>query len=302
MITAPSRKRQKKTDSRVAELEKRIDALTATLHTKDRESAPGGDAERYGEEDAMQYEMTSHQHGMRPGVLHQNQPYATAGAPPNQHTTGDKHHLEKKSNNIYDPLAPVINFYQTPDDPQPFRSSYPLMPHRVAALRDSIDTKLATSLFDRYTIDMVPQMPIVTFPPSSSVETLRKDKPCLFGVIMCVASADNVADLHRTLVGSVLQDVAAQVFDGQATFELVQSLLVLAVWHWRENQRPLSALYAQNAAAMAIIKGLNDYSSLDLETLDGLERGRAWLGCYFLLSTCVLFQRAISLCFLMQAR
>ncbi|KAL8688967.1 MAG: hypothetical protein Q9218_005249 [Villophora microphyllina] len=32
VVTAPSRKRQKKTDSRVAELEKKIDALTASLH------------------------------------------------------------------------------------------------------------------------------------------------------------------------------------------------------------------------------------------------------------------------------
>ena len=34
VITAPSRKRQKKTDSRVAELEKKIDALTASLNAK----------------------------------------------------------------------------------------------------------------------------------------------------------------------------------------------------------------------------------------------------------------------------
>lgn len=34
IITAPSRKRQKKTDSRVAELERKIDALTATLHAQ----------------------------------------------------------------------------------------------------------------------------------------------------------------------------------------------------------------------------------------------------------------------------
>lgn len=36
IITFPSRKRQKKTDSRVAELEKRIDALTASLHATKR--------------------------------------------------------------------------------------------------------------------------------------------------------------------------------------------------------------------------------------------------------------------------
>jgi hypothetical protein len=34
IITAPSRKRQKKTDSRVAELEKKIDALTASLNAQ----------------------------------------------------------------------------------------------------------------------------------------------------------------------------------------------------------------------------------------------------------------------------
>ena len=48
VITAPSRKRQKKTDSRVAELEKKIDALTASLNAKkeggnDRDGADGSD-------------------------------------------------------------------------------------------------------------------------------------------------------------------------------------------------------------------------------------------------------------------
>lgn len=40
IITAPSRKRQKKTDSRVAELEKKIDALTASLHAQNKDVAP----------------------------------------------------------------------------------------------------------------------------------------------------------------------------------------------------------------------------------------------------------------------
>ncbi|KAJ4173719.1 Rho GTPase activating protein [Fusarium falciforme] len=40
VVTMPTRKRQKKTDSRVAELEKKIDALTASLQA--RAAPPGG--------------------------------------------------------------------------------------------------------------------------------------------------------------------------------------------------------------------------------------------------------------------
>jgi len=47
VITAPSRKRQKKTDSRVAELEKKIDALTASLNAQKETSTT---SETYGEE------------------------------------------------------------------------------------------------------------------------------------------------------------------------------------------------------------------------------------------------------------
>lgn len=47
VITAPSRKRQKKTDSRVAELEKKIDALTASLNAQKETSTT---SETYGDE------------------------------------------------------------------------------------------------------------------------------------------------------------------------------------------------------------------------------------------------------------
>lgn len=40
VVTQPSRKRQKKTDSRVAELEKKIDALTAVLHATRSDTIP----------------------------------------------------------------------------------------------------------------------------------------------------------------------------------------------------------------------------------------------------------------------
>ena len=45
IVTVPSRKRQKKTDSRVAELEKKIDALTASLHATKGQTVSGSDDE-----------------------------------------------------------------------------------------------------------------------------------------------------------------------------------------------------------------------------------------------------------------
>jgi Fungal Zn(2)-Cys(6) binuclear cluster domain len=52
VVTVPSRKRQKKTDSRVAELEKKIDALTASLQaTKSRSISVGHGSEAEGDRD-----------------------------------------------------------------------------------------------------------------------------------------------------------------------------------------------------------------------------------------------------------
>lgn len=45
IVTLPSRKRQKKTDSRVAELEKKIDALTASLHETNGQTVSESDGE-----------------------------------------------------------------------------------------------------------------------------------------------------------------------------------------------------------------------------------------------------------------
>ena len=52
VVTAPSRKRQKKTDSRVAELEKKIDALTASLHATKAQAASESDDESPEEQDS----------------------------------------------------------------------------------------------------------------------------------------------------------------------------------------------------------------------------------------------------------
>lgn len=58
VVTAPSRKRQKKTDSRVAELEKKINALEASLHATKGEGSSGSEDEgSYDEEGPSNAEL-----------------------------------------------------------------------------------------------------------------------------------------------------------------------------------------------------------------------------------------------------
>lgn len=58
VVTAPSRKRQKKTDSRVAELEKKINALEASLHATKGDGSSGSEDEgSYDDDDPLHVDM-----------------------------------------------------------------------------------------------------------------------------------------------------------------------------------------------------------------------------------------------------
>lgn len=66
VVTVPSRKRQKKTDSRVAELEKKIDALTASLHaTQAGENRRDSDSNQYSRE-GTDYDEVLDRYGSAP--------------------------------------------------------------------------------------------------------------------------------------------------------------------------------------------------------------------------------------------
>ncbi|KAL8949242.1 MAG: hypothetical protein Q9222_004631 [Ikaeria aurantiellina] len=62
VVTAPSRKRQKKTDSRVAELEKKIDALTASLHATKAQAVSESDDDSVDDKKPMPNDISQAQH------------------------------------------------------------------------------------------------------------------------------------------------------------------------------------------------------------------------------------------------
>ncbi|KAL8713224.1 MAG: hypothetical protein Q9220_002745 [cf. Caloplaca sp. 1 TL-2023] len=62
VVTAPSRKRQKKTDSRVAELEKKIDALTASLHATKAQAVSDSDDDSVDDRKPMPNDISQGHH------------------------------------------------------------------------------------------------------------------------------------------------------------------------------------------------------------------------------------------------
>ena len=89
IVTAPSRKRQKKTDNRVAELEKKINALEATLHATKCEGSTGSDdaaSDDEEEKDSGNNHMTPHGRANTKTILDHNVEPAGKYLPRRRHT------------------------------------------------------------------------------------------------------------------------------------------------------------------------------------------------------------------------
>ncbi|OQO03785.1 hypothetical protein B0A48_10425 [Cryoendolithus antarcticus] len=98
--------------------------------------------------------------------------------------------------------------------------------------RGIISMATARHLLLRYRTDLYPHFPVVYIPPSSSAEELRAIKPTLFLAIMAAASGVDNADLATKLDREVLQEYARRtVVNSEKTVELVQSLIISAVWY-----------------------------------------------------------------------
>ena len=304
--TAPTRKRQKKTDSRVAELEKRIDALTqqsadlqASLHaSKDSPSVGGSGGDHYGDDSSIRYETPVH-NNMRSELSTQHPPYPNSTTSPTSYRDPSEgrpypHHHISKTAHMYEPLGSVVDTrsqMSISQRQQDLQTSTPSSIPKIASLRDSVDARLADTLLDHYVSNMMPKLPIVIFHPSMTADMLRREKPTLFGVVMCIAAMDYVPDLHRTLVRNILSDLAERIFAlAECSLELLQSVQLMAVWHWQENNWFYSHLYSQITVTMSTWEGLtifgrkSSHSAVPHDHPEALESARAGLACYYLAS------------------
>ncbi|KAF4455095.1 hypothetical protein F53441_2534 [Fusarium austroafricanum] len=294
VVTMPTRKRQKKTDSRVAELEKKIDALTASLQA--RATPAGGHAHSQG-----------HGVGESPG--------GTAPKPSNDSNTAASAYSNMKWRNptqppawgsfssTQPPMPPMPTPDQNPDRASPARSTTAATPtigtgqkrkfteghegheghedstEQLAAEetpaealagyltrakggdivdRGVITMEKAIELFARYNDHMISHLPSVIFQPGFTASELRKTKPILFLAIMAVASAESPI-LQKVLQKEMKLTFAEKVMlSGEKSLELVQALNVAVIWYWPPEHFEELKFYqlVHTSAVMAIDIGL----------------------------------------------
>lgn len=295
VVTAPTRKRQKKTDSRVTELERKIDALTATLQqshnnafgmappaqqpqpSREEQPAPGrwlsgdtflaGNKRSHDELLASQYshlDSSSTEQNQKPPASKWRGPFAGETAPPKIEAANE--------------FADVID-------------------------RGLIDIDTANLAFDRYVSKMAVEMPLVVFPSGTKLADVRRDKPSLFMAIIAVSVGRFKKDAQLPLLTEAYKMIADRVImKGEKSLELIQAILVTAIWYMPPDNLDELKFYQliHLAVALAMDIGLNRRAQGDLKPyarlrellvkkpqgpnldISGPEARRTWVGCYYM--------------------
>ncbi|KAK3623835.1 hypothetical protein LTR56_021389 [Elasticomyces elasticus] len=285
IITQPSRKRQKKADSRVAELEKKLDALTAALHQSQGSNAfaqqagagaPMAEALSARNGSSGQYSQAfddSPVEGTKPGG-----PVAIPSR---------KRRLDETDQTPYDPTAdPQLTAHLSrrtstsggnADDPvrkhfaeidrswAPTEDSKRYLHHTTpeeftARVNSFINPSLAATIFERFITTLSPHLPAVVFPPNTTAEQVFSEKPILYVSILSAASfgtlhPDTSKALAREAVGAIADCV---VRNGAKSLELIQAMQVMALWYKPPEKAEQTNFYQiiHMAAVMALDIGL----------------------------------------------
>ncbi|KAH8891886.1 hypothetical protein GQ53DRAFT_647871 [Thozetella sp. PMI_491] len=296
VVTQPTRKRQKKTDSRVAELEKKIDLLTASLHAHSgsggRGSAgptparpalttasPDAGAPMYAFSQNMRGERSASAAGAGNDLGGMGSRDWGSGAGPRegppapQGSTQGQGGLQGADldSKVFPPPMVMAGqkrkFTEPPreqagddlrDPSVVFPPKPPAADYADVVDRGIISMGLAAELFARYTDRMCPHLPGVVFPPGTSVTEVRKNKPTLFLSIVTAASSEHPS-IQRTLNKELMQVIAEKaILSGEKSLEVVQAIQLAVIWYWPPEHFEELKFYqlVHIAAVMAIDIGL----------------------------------------------
>lgn len=306
IVTAPSRKRQKKTDSRVAELEKKIDALTASLAARGQ---PDADI-------AVDPSTAAHHaQALRPGSYGGQ----WHGPPPQvgpQSPQGMQHGAKRKVSNDYDyfagelhkpsepafkPSGPVPRYQPVQSEQVQPKGHFNGLSSADPIERGLMDISTARKCFERYMAEMCEHLPMVVFPPGTSADQVRMNKPVLFLAVLAVASGTLRPDLQPRLITEITTTLADRIINrGEKSLELVQTLQVTTCFYQPpEKYEELNFNQLIHiAAVMALDLGMGKRTKpggggpwrpypenkRPLTDPNSAETRRCWLGCYFMCS------------------
>ncbi|RKF72504.1 Transcriptional regulator WAR1 [Golovinomyces cichoracearum] len=260
ITTAPSRKRRKKTDSRVAELEKKIDALTASL-TAQKSSGINLPRKTNNEDTTKSlrssslsrlglFQQTSEKLSSQFSACSENQGEEWATSPKNdfdlkpgtsnQSKVAANHkrrHTQIQTSQAKSPG--LVSAFATTKISRscgslPEASTGPNRFHEYVDVIDRgfLTLEIASNIFNCYVEKMASHMPVVVFAPGTTSSAVRKSSPILFLAILSASCSMNYPHLQKTLTDEIMSIYADSVFfSGLKTMELVQALQVSSLWY-----------------------------------------------------------------------
>ena len=309
VVTPATRKRQKKADGRVAELERKVDALTARLAEKDdgrlleeltkdlnvarkRLSSPGeGHAAQYGAQ------------------LRQDE-----GVPAKRRRLDDRRlsleNVRGELTQVFDRDAPANpGFISLYNNHKAMTFDHSDVDRAISAV---IDHATAERLFDRYLTMFMPRFPAVPFPPTTNAAMVRRTKPILFLAILSSTSyGANIPAETQLALETALRDAFADCVwkKAEKSIEIIQALHIATIWyrppanfeqHMLYQMVHISTLMAMDIGISKRIlperqKALNERWRRDgYPHPESAEVRRAWLTSYFIcLSVSMLLRRPI---------
>jgi hypothetical protein len=309
IVTAPTRKRQKKTDSRVAELEKKIDALTASLQargsgagTSSITTAVASSATRtshplsapdsvsldppWGRRATNHWPLSSQERVDGTDSTVPSPVQSRASTLPNsiveklrsgvfthpQRLPGQKRKLSERQESPDQQDGPELPLPPAPC--YPMQGAIPPKQELDIIDRGVLTLEKANELFARYNDHMVGHLPAVVFPCGYALSDLRKQKPILFLAVMAAGSNES-PNLQRQLSKELMTIFADRIFMlGRKSLELVQALMVAVIWYWPPEHFEELKFYQliHTAAVMGIEIGLGRRSTSRRKDLDSAWR------------------------------
>ncbi|CAO1606402.1 hypothetical protein XANCAGTX0491_009900 [Xanthoria calcicola] len=268
-IPRSNKRRRRRTDARVTELEKQIEALGALVN-----------------------QQNQHASSERPRIAEDDE------EPPGQldvlmqvdQSPDDSHLPIPNSSSCSGTLATVGASLWDPQD----------KPIDDVIDRGLISIEDASRLLARYTDELFPHFPIVPLPEGVTLLEMRRQKPVLLLAILAAAAGTSHADQNMQLNLEIQQTYAnLVVMQGEKSLELLQSILITTTWLCPPDRFDQLKFYQylHMAWSMALDIGLDQKSrSSPLVTQDAqrqcskshegglLEDRRTLLSCYIMCS------------------
>ena len=276
VMPGPARKRQK-TVHKVAELEKKINALTDALIAKNAANpTPPNDspasARLDSQSDITRVSTTTAQTESQANDVFDNSMgnKGTFGAGVVGRNLGPHSKVEMGA---FCPIA----------------GSEPPEPYIDIIERGLLDMDTAAAMFNHYMTALNPLFPIIAFPSYIKASDVRTARPMLFLAILAVSSAPIRPDLQQDLIAELSRQLSERVmFMGEKSLELVQAMLMYTTYYVRSRFAKDLAFnqYIHAAVVMCLDLGMGKRypHKVDRNEVEEAEVRRTWCGCYYFAS------------------